>query len=365
MWLSHLNRVHFRNPIHIDGPYAQFNGIFGQNGRGKTNFLEAIYYLTHLKSWRVSQPRDLIHWDETEANLVARFESLGREHEMKIRFFPRSRDVLLDQKPLRSWEAYRTPLVSILFSPEDAYLWREEPDRRRSALDQMIFHRDPAYAGLVSRYLKSLKQKNALLRSERVDPLSLDSWNEQLLVYGSEILFRRADWLNQLFPYLQTAYHRIVQGQNAREVLAIKRRFLGVEEPVTPVPSREAFEITFRLALAARKKQEAMQKMSLVGPHRDDWWLLIEGKSVATTASQGEHRSLILALKLAELELVKQAVGEPPIFLVDDLTSELDPLRRRFLLETLVETGCQIFLTSTESGPFLDLIPKDSRLYTI
>lgn len=364
MWLSSLKLIQFRNAIQrTEGPFAQFNGIFGPNGRGKTNFLEAIYYITHLKSWRTSQRKTLIHWAYQEASILATFESYDKTHDFRVFLWPNRREVLLDHKPLRSWESYRTPLIAILFSPDDAYLWREGPDKRRGSLDQMLFHSDMAYAGILQRYAKSLKQKNALLKQDRADERQLAIWNEQLVVYGSEMVYRRWRYLERVFPIFQKIYSQIVQGHASRETIGLHCKFLN-----QPCEGESAITLAhihqlFRDQLKEKAALEGWQRTALVGPHRDDWGLTLDGQDVSSTASQGEHRSLIVALKLAELALLKEQYGETPLFLVDDLTSELDPFRRRFLMEALLETGCQTFLTSTESDPFRALAPSGSKFF--
>lgn len=367
MKLLSLQRYGFRNAIsRRDDGFTPFNGIFGPNGRGKTNFLEAIYYLAHLKSWRVSQKRDLIHWSNGETRLLARFESHDREHEIAIRLFPDRREVVLDGKSIRSWRSYRTAFVAILFAPEDSYLWRKGPGERRTALDQMIFHRDPEYLDLMSRYQTVLRQKNALLREGGFAADHLASWNAELVLYGAQIVLRRISYLTEIKSFFQKIYSSIVTGQNAREKISIHCRLLGRNQAIDGPPvSLHAYRQEFEARLQEKATLERDQGLALVGPHRDDWGLALDGHEVAETASQGEHRSLIVAMKLAELLLLKAHRGEAPLFLVDDLTSELDSHRRRFLIETLLDTGCQTFLTSTDSGLFQELMPKDSKIMMV
>lgn len=363
MKLLSLHRYQFRNAIEqCDRDFRQFNGIFGPNGRGKTNLLEAIYYLTHLKSWRSAHKKDLILEGSEAARIAAAFESEGRAHELVIKLFPAKREVILDDKPIRSWRSYKTPFIAILFSPEDSYLWRASPERRRAALDQMIFHGEHDYLTLVWRYGAIVRHKNALLRAGNFSADQLDTWNTQLMDSGSQIIKRRLDFLRTILPLVQQIYSRIVTGQGAREQIGIDIRFLGetldLDTPLSVI--REKFSIQL-----AQKERLEGQGLSLVGPHRDDWGLRLDGQGVAATASQGEHRSLIVALKLSELSLLKQHYGEAPLFLVDDLTSELDAKRRQFLMQTLLETGCQTFLTSTEVGPFQEWMPTDAKIIVL
>lgn len=372
MRLISLQAVQFRGGVGISGPFSATNAVFGPNGRGKTNFIEAIYYLSHFKSWRVSTKRDLIAWTYDEAGLNAVFESRGQSHDLRIRLFPHKRVISLDDKPLRSWESYEASLVAILFCPEDTYLFRSPPQARRAALDRMLFHRDKRYAGILARYDKALRQKNALLRDERGERGTLSVWNEQLVTYGSEIAFRRARYLNDILPLVGRAYEAFAQGGKARTHVELQSRVLGrisgwVSGSAGDAEGEtlEGVQTAFRVQLEAKARAEALAGVALVGPHRDDWWPLLDGQNAATTASQGEHRSLVIALKLAEIELLKKEREEAPLFLLDDVASELDARRRAFLMERLAATGCQTFITSTESAPFLPVLPRDSRVFEL
>lgn len=365
MWLSSLKSYQFRNGASlIDGPFSLFNGIFGPNTRGKTNFIEAIYYIAHLKSWRATHKRDLIQTGFDEASLKAGFESREQVHEILVRLFPNKREVVVDGKLIRSWANYQCPFVAVLFVPEDAYLFRETPEKRRHTLDQMLYHQDAAYWRLLRAYRHVIDCKNALLKDDRTDTLS--TWNEQLVMYASDSLERRFNYLNALLPIFQDYYSRIVRGQGARERLSIAYFFSGEAIELNRVISKSEWEDRLREALKKNAAREARQRQSVVGPHRDDWALYLDGQAVASTASQGEHRSLVMALKLAEVSLLQDHFGEAPIFLVDDLSSELDQYRRRFLIETLLDTRCQTFLTSTDPGPFVDVLPKEqSRMFML
>jgi DNA replication and repair protein RecF len=297
------------------------------------------------------------------------FESRGQTHDLRIQLFPHKRRVSLDGKSLRAWESYSAALVAILFCPEDTYLFRSPPQARRAALDRMLFHRDKRYAGILSRYDKALRQKNALLRDECGDRSTLPAWNEALVTYGSEIAFRRARYLSDILPLIEATYAAFAQGGAARQQVELQSRCLlgrisGLETEIE-CETPESVQDEFRAQLEAKARAEALARVSLVGPHRDDWWLLLDGKAVASTASQGEHRSLVIALKLAEIELLKKELEEAPLFLLDDVASELDTHRRAFLMERLAATGCQTFITSTESAPFLPVLPPDSRIFEL
>ncbi len=367
MRLSALHLDGFRNcKGGVSAPFSRFNGIFGQNGRGKTNYLEAIYYLSHLKSWRSSRRCELISWDAGEATLSASFEVAQRESDLTVRISAQSREVKLDGKAISLWRDYGAKFVAVLFSPEHTGLLRDEPECRRAALDEMGFHRDPTYLSLLRRYHLALKEKNAALRTGRFSA-SAEAlvWNETLVLAGASLVSRRLALFKEIFPLLSQIYARIAAQDGARRGLSLSLKVLGRElslEECEAWGEKEA-EAHFRMALDARASEELRRGMALVGPHRDDWSLYLDGRAVASTASQGEHRSLVIALKLAELVLLKRHSGEAPLFLLDDLTSELDENRRRFLIDSLSELECQVFLTSTDSALFAELIPASERRF--
>lgn len=359
MFLFSLKTGGFRKgEDRVSGPFGPFNGIFGGNGQGKTNFLEAIYYLSHLRSWRTANRGDLITHGGTEASLNALFERGGRTRALSIHIHPDRREVFLDQKKIQSWKESSAFPLSVLFAPEDVYLFREAPEVRRRALDEMLFRRSPTVAPIIKRYTDSLRQKNALLKAESVDGGALSVWNASLVKAGSALLQERLRYLRDLAPYVQAFYAQIA-GKAVQ--FEIYRKFLG--ETASVDETEVFFEEKFAALLRERGSEERLRRQALLGPHRDDWGIVLAGRESSVHASQGEHRSLVLAVKLAEVELLKREWGEAPIFLIDDLGSELDPNRRGFLIEALLHSGCQTFLTATESDFFRAHLPADSRCF--
>ncbi len=322
--------------------------LVGANGQGKTNLVEAIGYLSSLGSHRVSGDGALIRAGEDSAVIRAVVESAGREElaEVLVNRVGANR-AQLNRNAVRPREIVRT-VKSVLFAPEDLALVRGEPQARRRFVDDLLIARSPRLTGVLADYDKALRQRNGLLkaaRASRGDGLAtLDVWDERLVASGSEILDERDRLAASLAPLVAEQY-RIVAGE--RHVIGLEtQRSIddGATDETGPTAER------FHAALARARGREVERAITLVGPHRDDLVLAVNGLPARGYASHGESWSLALALRLASVELLR-ADGETgdPIVILDDVFAELDETRRSRLAEQVAGYE-QVLITAAVEG---------------
>lgn len=352
MYLRSLHLRHFRNyrdqEITFDAPKTI---LVGENAQGKTNLLEAVELLATLRSRRAARDRELVHQEEQQARIAATVERLGVAHElvMELRSSGR-RSLKVDGQVLRRQADFLGQVNAVVFSSLDLELVRGAPETRRHWLDGVLLQLEPVYLGLVEQYRQILRQRNALLKQDPAaagDKFSqMAFWDAQLATTGSRIMRRRARLLQRLEP-LAAHWHRVISG--GRETLTLTYR------PQVPLPdpqaSPEVIQAQFLAEIRAKAAAEHSLGSSLVGPHRDEVELCINGAAARAYGSQGQQRTLVLALKLAELELIEQVVRDPPLLLLDDVLAELDLQRQNQLLEAIQER-VQTLVTTTHLGSF-------------
>lgn len=312
-------------------PGNGINVIYGKNAQGKTNLLEAMWLFTGGRSFRGARDADLIGYGKESAALNLRFFSGEREQTAEIRVENGRRSAGLNGVPKRSAAELIGVFCAVIFSPEHLSLVREGPAFRRNFIDSALCQIRPAYAALLSRYNHTLIQRNSLLKdiprhAELLDTLSI--WDEKLAKYGAEVVRFRLDYLRQLEEPAKAVYAGICE---EKEVLSLQYR-----------QSAENLE----QALRETRREDLAAGHTGAGPHRDDLEIGIDGRSARAFGSQGQKRSAVLALKLAEAEVLRRRTGEKPVIFLDDVMSELDSGRQDYLLNHLED--CQVFITCCE-----------------
>lgn len=328
------------------GPGA--NVLAGSNGQGKTNLVEAIGFLTTLGSHRVSGDAALVRAGAESAVIRATVVAADREvlAEVLINKVGANR-AQLNRSAVRPREITRS-VSSVLFAPEDLAIVRGEPSARRRFVDELLVQRTPRLAGAVSDYEKALRQRNGLLRGSRgmVDTDSLAVWDERLVTTGSELLDARTALLADLEPIVAEQYS-VVAGDDQRVAVEAQRT---IDEETLREPQDAAEEGTtverFTAALARVRRREIERGITLIGPHRDDVLLTINGLPARGYASHGESWSLALALRLGAVELLRHSLQTgDPIVILDDVFAELDE-RRRLRLADRVARYEQVIVTA-------------------
>ena len=367
MLLRALNLSHFRNIRSVSlVPHERFNIFAGANGQGKTNVLEAIYLLSAVKSFRAPNNKALIDFNSpaATATLEALVDRGGAERVVRIDVSERGKRVFLNNNPVRQLGDFFGSLNVVMFGPEDISLLKGSPGARRKFIDRAIFNAQPAYATESSHYEEILKQRNALLKGPRFDANLLSVYDEQLIQYGADILVRRLDFLSHFTPVLERIFGSIFdKGFEAK---------LRYEVPWTqePLPSLEdpahriILETMLAQALADTLDESRDRGHTLVGPHRDDLVASLNGQDVKTYASQGQHRAFVLAMKIAQIVYLEERYLFAPILLLDDVSSELDRARNRFLFDFLrARPEGQVFITTTHRDHIL--LDDDVRVFDV
>lgn len=325
----------YRNLADLDfAPGPRFNVLSGDNGQGKSNLLEAIHYLGSLSSFRKAGREDLIAVGAERALLAGRFETPPAPLSAKVRLDrKKARQLALADKRPRSSAAWVASLQMVLFHPGDIALAGGAPELRRAFLDHVLEQMDSTYASTLARYLKALRSRNRLLKREDTDRRSITAYDELLASAGAVIGASRARLSEELRPLTEAAFAEV-----AGEALPLTLRY----EPRVE-PRLEAL----REALARSLDKDLKRGFTAEGPHADDLALRVAERGAKHHASQGQHRMIVLALKIAELEVLGRRCERVPILLLDDVSSELDQTRNGRLFTLLDRRRAQVFVTTT------------------
>jgi DNA replication and repair protein RecF len=363
MILSHLSLLDFRNYRAAEvGFVPGSNVVVGRNGQGKTNLVEAVGYLATLGSHRVSSDQSLIRHGADAAIVRARLEHEGREvtAELQLNRVGANR-AQLNRSPVRPREIARY-LTTVLFAPEDLAIVRGEPGGRRRFLDELLIQRTPRLAGVIADYERVLRQRNTLLKTARSSGAvekslsTLEVWDERMIALGTEIVLARHRLVRALEPELVAAYegiagagHPVRLGESLSALGADAEADAG-SSPFAEDPDPEEVREAYARTIADRRRAELDRGVSLVGPHRDDLVLELNGLPARSTASHGESWSYALALRLAAAEVLRrESNGGDPIVVLDDVFAELDE-RRRQRLATAIEGYEQVLITAAVEG---------------
>ena len=339
MRVTSLSLSHFRNYERaLIEPDAGVTVFTGPNAQGKTNVLEALHLCCLGKSHRTSRDEELIQWGRDSARVTVKTAQRDGTHEVAVVLSRTQRKKKTVRIGLRQAERIGELLghvCGVLFSPEDLQIVKDGPAERRRFMDMQLSQLRPAYFYALQRAVRSLNQRNALLKDIARNPSllpTLDMWDEQLARVGAVICENRREAVGRLDELARAAHLSLTGG---REELRLRYVSQVADAP-------DAYEAL--LARLSRARNEDLRRMTTtVGIHRDDIAITIDGKEARTFASQGQQRSIVLALKLAEADILYRKTGERPVILLDDVMSELDMSRRDYLLNHL--DGRQVFIT--------------------
>ena len=382
MHLAHLRLRDFRNYARLDADFAPgFHLLLGDNAQGKTNILEAVYLMATLRSFRGVGGAQMIRHGQrgyfvggtmvggniptSPASSPLSANEVGGEgrgevetgpqiqnpsprlggarettiltsqssREIKMFWSANERKLALDGQPVKKLTDYLGVLRTVVFCTEDLQLVKGAARARRRFLDLLLAQTLPGYLPLLQRYMRAVRARNALLKQRALDEAALDSFSQELVKLGDEVIRARRELAPKFSPLARLAYRRI---SNDAEELRIEYQ---------PSVKKD-----FVVELAQSRSRERNYRSTLVGPHRDDLQLLLNGKSAAQFGSEGQKRTLAIALKMAQAEFLAGLHGSPPILLIDDVMGELDVKRRSGflpLLESARKTSGQVFMTAT------------------
>lgn len=355
MWIETVRLKNFRNYSDLTVDFHPGLNIFlGQNAQGKTNLLESIYFLALTRSHRTRSDKDLVHFESKETAIHGLLHRQTGKLPLDIELTEKGRTTKINHLKQARLSDYIGHMNVILFAPEDLQLVKGAPQLRRKFMDLELGQIKPVYLSDLTHYNHILKQRNAFLKqSDTVDTTFLDVLDEQLADYGSRVILHRKDFLSKIESFAQTR-HRMISNQREELTIHYDSSVLFTDG-VNLVDS-------FLTQLQSSRKRDLFKKNTGLGPHRDDISFFLNGIN-AHYGSQGQHRSLVLSLKLAEIELMKDMTREYPILLLDDVMSELDNSRQTTLLET-ISGNIQTFITTT-SLDHLHQLPDDLKVFLV
>lgn len=368
MYLKTLHLRQFRNYVDQQIDFSAPKTILlGDNAQGKSNLLEAVELLATLRSHRALRDRELVLEGAQTGQITADLERDAGLVELSVTLRSNGRRTVgLNGESLRRQLDFLGVMNAVQFSSLDLDLVRGGPGERRGWIDTLLIQLEPVYAYILQQYNTVLRQRNALLKQQRrngdgeappLDPAELAIWDAQLAAIGARVIRRRARVIDRLAPLAQVWHQSI---SNSLEQLEIRYA------PNVPLEQDDAAIIqqAFLEKLQQRSIAELHQGTTLVGPHRDEIEFAINQTPARQYGSQGQQRTLVLALKLAELKLIESVVGEPPLLLLDDVLAELDLNRQNKLLET-IQDRFQTLITTTHLGSFDAEWLKSSQILTV
>ncbi|MBR5286246.1 MAG: DNA replication/repair protein RecF [Clostridia bacterium] len=352
MHVEHLSLKNFRNAVDSEIEFSKgVNVICGANAAGKTNILEAIFYFAAGKSFRNCKDRELITFGNDKGSIAMRFFGNNAKTKMSATLSKSGRRVIKigESAPLRMTE-YIGRFRAVIFTPDHLSLVKGSPENRRRFLDLAISQSFPRYASTLSEYNRVLAQKNALLKRGNVIDELLEVYNEKLAALAGTITVNRRKYINRLE---REAKIFLADMSGGKEELT-----LSYQTQAGDLETQEEIKEKYISLFAEKMQYEKDHFLAHYGAHKDDFSVVINKKSARMYGSQGQQRSAVLALKLAEGELSAKLTGEYPVFLLDDILSELDKDRKEYILSRITDrqviiTGCESEIFDTEGKIFV------------
>lgn len=348
MKIKGIEAQNFRNLKDIKLDFDDVNIIYGENAQGKTNLLEAIYLFTGSKSFRGAKDAELVSFGSELARLNIDFESDGREQNAAL-FIDGKRHASLNGIKKNSPSALGEEIKAVIFSPTHLSMIKEGPAERRKFIDSALCQIKSNYFTVLKNYNRSLKQRNAVLKdintcSDLRDMLYI--WDAALAKDGSKIIYQRQKYAEAILPFAKEIYAGLSGGREEFDI-SIKGEFDYNDLSLAEIEEK------LRKILNAKQNDDIIQHITKTGPHRDDLQILINGNSARLYGSQGQQRSCVLALKLAEASLLKEKTQKNPVALLDDVMSELDEKRQDYILNHIKDW--QVFITCCDAQTVLRL----------
>ncbi|GEL76319.1 DNA replication/repair protein RecF [Tenuibacillus multivorans] len=363
MYIEELTLTNYRNYNKLTVSFDQkINVIIGENAQGKTNLMESVYVLAFTKSHRTPRDKELIKWDAEYGKIEGRVFKRNQSIPLEVVLSNKGKKVKFNHIEQKRLSEYVGSMNIVMFAPEDLNLVKGSPQERRKFIDMEIGQTQPVYIHHLTQYQRILKERNALLKDLQrqfiTDSTMLHVYTEQLIEHASIILERRFLFLNKLRKWANPIHEGISQG---KELLNIDyNASVNVSEAMNSEKIRMVYEQHFKNI----ENKEIDRGTTLIGPHRDDLVFTVNDKNVQTYGSQGQQRTTALSLKLAEIELIYEEVGEYPILLLDDVLSELDDHRQSHLLNT-IQGKVQTFVTTTSIDGIAHDTISQAEIFTI
>ena len=373
MFLRKLELVNFRNyeSCKLEFPTKK-TILVGKNAQGKTNLLESIYYLATLSSFRASSDSDLIKFGHAGLRIKAQVEKNESSTGLEVVINPPKQKILkINGVKKTSYAQFLGNLRAVSFGASDLLILRGTPSDRRRWIDGAISQLYPAYKDRLLKFGKIKTQRNNLLKTfignirlsgSQEDNLSV--WDDQLVVSGSNLIHLRLKYIKEI-QFIACEKHKNISQGAEKLLINYNSTASGIfnSENDDLIPPEKLVEL-YREALAAKRKEEIIRVQTLIGPHRDDVDFFINNVDAKAFASQGQQRTVVLAIKLSELDFIRSVTGENPVLLLDDVLAELDQSRQNFLLDSIGK-DIQAIITTTDIANFEKHHLEDITVYEI
>lgn len=354
-----LKVENFRNlKSDIIVPCGGVNIIYGKNAQGKTNLIEALWLFCGGHSFRSAKDNEVIKFGSQNAKIEMRFFGQEREQSARIVFLQNKKKVEINGVEKPSASALIEKFNAVVFSPEHLNLIKRGPSERRKFIDGAICREKLKNAVILSKFNRILVQRNSLLKDIYKRPSLEDTlaiWDEPLIKYGSMLIKQRLDYVKMLTEKAEFYHKGISKGKEVLKIRYVSSAEIELDD------SLELINQKLRNKFNDNKRDDIRTGVTNAGPHRDDIEILINGKNAKAFASQGQQRSAVLSLKLAEATVLKEKMGEEPVILLDDVLSEIDSERQDFLLNEIRD--CQVFITCCEKSNKEQL--KEGKIFQV
>ena len=330
--------------------------ITGENGKGKTNILESIYVLSTGKTFRGASQDDLIKWGMDFFIIKGEAEEKNEDTDLEVSYsiYPRKQKSFRLNEVKNTHSEYLGNFITVLFHPKDLNMLYLEPSLRRKYINLLLSQTDKYYLEALSNYTRLMKQRNSLLdeiADGKRSKEELDIWDEKIAEEGTILLIKRKELIEFLNKRIQPLYRKISGGKESLEI-----------EYPNPLVKEENIKEKYLTKLKLKREKDIRYGSTSIGPHRDDIKFMLEGRSIEEFASRGEFRTILIALKIAEIAYIEEKTKSSPVLLLDDVFSELDENRQKHLFEAIKD--CQTIITSTDITG-LDLIKENAEVLTI
>ena len=354
MFIKRLQMLNYRNYNVLDislGPHV--NVFMGDNAQGKTNILEGIYYCAFARSHRTSKDRELINWNSNNALLSI---TVGRERlDKRIDI-----SILKDGKKAIQVNKIKIKKIGelfgnfnvVMFSPEDLKIIKDSPGVRRKFIDMELCQLNPKYYYNLVQYNKVLNERNSILRNRNINKDILDVYDMQLVEFGYNIIIDRLEYIQKLNKYSAKIHSDITSGKEKIEF-----------KYISTIKDLENIKENFYSLLEKNRSRDCERGITSIGPHRDDFTVLINDIDTKSYGSQGQQRTAVLTIKFSSLKIIKDLTGEHPVLLLDDVLSELDFSRKRYILSTIGDI--QTIITCTGIEDLYEYLDDKSKVFKV
>ena len=354
MFIKRLQMLNYRNYNVLDislGPHV--NVFMGDNAQGKTNILEGIYYCAFARSHRTSKDRELINWNADNAllSVMVGRERLDKRIDISILKDGKKAIQINKIKIKKIGELFGNFNV-VMFSPEDLKIIKDSPGVRRKFIDMELCQLNPKYYYNLVQYNKVLNERNSILRNRNINKDILDVYDMQLVEFGYNIIIDRLEYIQKLNKYSAKIHSEITSGKEKIEF-----------KYTSTIKDLENIKENFYSLLEKNRVRDCERGITSVGPHRDDFTVLINDIDTKSYGSQGQQRTAVLTIKFSSLKIIKELTGEHPVLLLDDVLSELDFSRKRYILSTIGDI--QTIITCTGIEDLYEYLDDKSKVFKV